>query len=1075
MKKTLLLPSLLLALSAPIKAEVTLPDGQYPVPVERRVPWTIISGTDSESTESYEIATGVKIQTGNITDLIDRNPLSFWHSNPDQNKGGCNGATDDHTHWFMIDRGIGASQVPFDMLSIQQRVIQKTNPNQQSFNGAVKSADIYVTDEFIGLIGGKANMSADDATLYDYCFTHTTPTLHIDLSAYTQEAQLFQFDQPQTGRFILVVITHTINPNATGNEDAGKGTADQYACLSEFNLFNTAKTVAASNFEGLYGLSENPTRTTDKKTVSLTFSFDDPEGNYADVNTDAFRYSPVLQTKENPYIPRLNWLDWDKTYFDITNLINVSTGNGMNFQIQPTAAGNGLYQSLYIDWDNNGFDDADKVYATESTVSLNSAINVAINVDADKEHKTYRARYLVDNQNSSATPSDQIAEGGIVVDFLITIEQPVTFNVNLIYEGTTVGTKTGVSGFANIPFAIQTPDFFDVDVVAVAPEESDRDVNVILRRFVGLPFVASESIDNPVWQVVQQNYSFMSGQAGATEAKHNLTWTYDAENDAFALQPEPEDIYKQGFAENQYWAFVGDPFSGFKIFNKAAGTDKCLTVNGDAITIAEADDRWSAHYAGNRDYYKYCAFKSADKFINHTDANGSSLGVSTSAGDASACRFIAPAAPLLETVADFSTDYSEDEYQPVGAYYVANGFDLTAGEEIIANATANPYDLDAVDALRTFVADYTLNVTQVKLEPNHWYRILNYWWPNSGKNPTNYIYSSATNNQIYGMPMSDDQLKTNYHTLFKFEPVADAEGKYYIETQGKYLGSYNSSSFSQTDNIDNAGQFVLAAPTSSSAPSAVFGIGNSTNVSDNQFFHQGTNGNATTGTQISSYSAASAAGSWFYVYPASHIDVELAHQHLNENVGFGFFDFPVTTTNDGTKLYFIYQGHDSADNTVPVVSYKEVTSVPARTAFMIRNEERNRVTLAIDYNGQLKAKRLANDETDDRANVLSGSMRQMTAGENDYVLGTHNGEPAFVKTGDKTVAGNYVFIPAENLSATHNAQDVLPINDPAQTTSIAEIVVSDLNLTTIYDLQGRKLMAPVKGINIINGKKLIFK
>lgn len=1070
MKKTLLLSVLLLALSAPARADVSFGEGQFPVPIERRVPWTIISGTDSENSENLDLG-GLTIKTGKIADLIDRNPLSFWHTKPDV----CNGTNADHSHWFLIDRGIGASKVPFDMLSIQQRVIQEANPNQQSFNGAVKDADIYVTDDFIGLQGGNVNMSADDATIYDYRFTHPDPTLHIELSAYTQEAQLFQFDQPQTGRFILVVITHTINPNGTGNEELGQGTADQYACLSEFNLFNTAKTVTESNFSDIYAIAgDNPTRTTDNKTVSLAFSFEDASGNTTDVNTDAFRYSPVLQANVNPYIPDLNWLDWDKTYFDITNLINVSTGNGMNFQIQPTAVGSGLYQSLYIDWDNNGFDDSDKVYATESTVSLNSPVNVAINIEADNAQKSYRARYMVDNQNTSATPSAQIANGGIVVDFMLTIEKPVTFNVNLKFEDRTVGTKNGLNGFANIPFTLQTPDFFDVDIVAVAPEESGQDIDVILRRFVGLPFAISESVDNAVWQVVQQSYNFLEGQPGATEAKHNLTWTYDSENDAFVLETEPADISTEGFSANQYWAFVGDAFNGFKIYNKVAGTDKCLSTNGETVTFSDNETLWNANYAGNRDYYKFCAFKNSDKFINYTDTNNSTLGVSTTAGDSSACRFIAPAAPLLETVADFSTDYSEDEYQPVGAYYVAHGFDLNTGEELIANATANPYDLEAVDALRGFVNDYTLNVTQVKLEPNHWYRLLNYWWPNNGNNPTNYVYSSTTNNHLYGLNMTADQVKTNYHTLFKFEPVPDTENKYYIETQGKYLGSYTST-FDQTDDINNAGQFVLGTPTSATAPAAVFGIGNSTNVTDNQFLHQNLNGGNGTGAQIIKYAAATSVGSWFYLYPAAHVDVELQHQHLNENVGFAYFDFPVTTTDDGTKLYYVYQGYDKTDSTQPVISYREVTAVPARTAFMIRNEERNRVTLAIDYDSQMKVKRQAGEETADDSNILDGSMRPMTAGEDDYVIGTLNGAPAFIKTGAKNVDGNFVYIPATNLSDLHKAQGILPLNDPEQTTDIAEITAANHSSRAIYDLHGRKLNAPVKGINIINGKKLIIK
>ena len=42
-------------------------------------------------------------------------------------------------------------------------------------------------------------------------------------------------------------------------------------------------------------------------------------------------------------------------------------------------------------------------------------------------------------------------------------------------------------------------------------------------------------------------------------------------------------------------------------------------------------------------------------------------------------------------------------------------------------------------------------------------------------------------------------------------------------------------------------------------------------------------------------------------------------------------------------------------------------------------------------------------------------------------------------------------------------------------TGIEEIAVESEKVQGIYDLQGRRLSAPVKGINIINGKKVLVK
>lgn len=51
----------------------------------------------------------------------------------------------------------------------------------------------------------------------------------------------------------------------------------------------------------------------------------------------------------------------------------------------------------------------------------------------------------------------------------------------------------------------------------------------------------------------------------------------------------------------------------------------------------------------------------------------------------------------------------------------------------------------------------------------------------------------------------------------------------------------------------------------------------------------------------------------------------------------------------------------------------------------------------------------------------------------------------------------------------------LPLGGSAETTQISEVIVGASAPAAIYDLQGRKLATPAKGINIINGKKHLVK
>lgn len=63
------------------------------------------------------------------------------------------------------------------------------------------------------------------------------------------------------------------------------------------------------------------------------------------------------------------------------------------------------------------------------------------------------------------------------------------------------------------------------------------------------------------------------------------------------------------------------------------------------------------------------------------------------------------------------------------------------------------------------------------------------------------------------------------------------------------------------------------------------------------------------------------------------------------------------------------------------------------------------------------------------------------------------------------------------MSAEHAAgQEGYTLNiDGSTLTGIGEVEAAESGVDVIFDLQGRRLSAPVKGINIINGKKILVK
>lgn len=90
------------------------------------------------------------------------------------------------------------------------------------------------------------------------------------------------------------------------------------------------------------------------------------------------------------------------------------------------------------------------------------------------------------------------------------------------------------------------------------------------------------------------------------------------------------------------------------------------------------------------------------------------------------------------------------------------------------------------------------------------------------------------------------------------------------------------------------------------------------------------------------------------------------------------------------------------------------------------------------------------------------------------------GEGSVTMTVNNVPYGNYnVSVPAgffeDGYELTAAKDFTVSVSSAGATTSISEVGVEAVDAEGIYDLQGRRLVAPVKGINIINGKKILVK
>lgn len=126
------------------------------------------------------------------------------------------------------------------------------------------------------------------------------------------------------------------------------------------------------------------------------------------------------------------------------------------------------------------------------------------------------------------------------------------------------------------------------------------------------------------------------------------------------------------------------------------------------------------------------------------------------------------------------------------------------------------------------------------------------------------------------------------------------------------------------------------------------------------------------------------------------------------------------------------------------------------------------------------------EESDDNTlNLLVGTLEKVTVNSEDdtytnykFTVKAGETEPGFYKFADNsTLSANkaYLHIPTAWLPSTSDAKNVRMWFEDEEATGIDEINTNRPDSDTIYDMQGRRVKNPSKGMYIVNGKKMIIK
>ena len=250
-----------------------------------------------------------------------------------------------------------------------------------------------------------------------------------------------------------------------------------------------------------------------------------------------------------------------------------------------------MHGFLYVDLNNDGQFSVDNPelqssWSTEPNgelVSFKNEGNVLTtssrelpDYTAPTEPGRYRVRFKVDwastdpGGNTGADPEDVnssnhiVANGGCIIDVTMVVGDGHTVTYQVLEDGTgkvlaekTSEVSAGVT-ISSVPADLLLPDFYDYSEVTPVTVNSDVTITTTATLKEEPLFQFTSDTADPVWYTLILKNSYYP--------------TYD--------DFEPNVSLPQENAENDNtsWAFIGSPYGGFQIVNKAAGTNLVLSA-----------------------------------------------------------------------------------------------------------------------------------------------------------------------------------------------------------------------------------------------------------------------------------------------------------------------------------------------------------------------------------------------------------------------------------------------------------------------------------------------------------------
>lgn len=594
-----------------------------------------------------------------------------------------------------------------------------------------------------------------------------------------------------------------------------------------------------------------------------------------------------------------------------------------------------------------------------------------------------------------------------------------------------------------------------------------------------LPFTTSTDYANAKWFIIDMHNND-SGINGATE---NYVWTYDAEGEKGHNVILPiTDLKTTTYTDNMLWCIIGNVFDGFKIYNKAAGENYTLRktntttntedeTNGNVACVMSTDDTnnqfklYSPTGTGaNISGKTFCLKLDNDAFYVNTQKpdgyNNKVLLGWNEADGGSTCRVFVPGSAIIDNaLTNYRNVYTKAEgalANAVGANsYLETGNnynDFVTIYDAIQNNTATVEQINAFKEVKNSINTAAANETTIEAGKN--YRLYN---AKDKKYLFIKLYNGGKTQFNNKNVMSTKADKGNsVLSVVTFEKDGET-GRFHMMMGDKTLGK----------RVGNDLPILLEDATSGNKGSyRVDHVGTTfrfydqtSNVSDRSYLHCN-NQNDSNDSNLCGWDAplTNINPSLWYVVPATTAEIDM-NTVGDKSYATAYLPYAISNV-EGAEVYTgtLNTTNDALDMT------QIQGGIPANNGVVLVGAANAKATLTL---GESTANITSNSLVG--TNLYIPFTTEAPRG-NYLVFGKNEGTVGFYVPSAKVTS-----IPANKAYLNKPASSSIVMNFGGNTTGVNTVVLGENGVNApVFDLSGRRVVAPVKGgVYIQNGKKFI--